>query len=131
LSLFVDTSAILAILNAADQKHARAGSTYRNLLETAEPLISTNYIILETVALLQSRLGISAVVTFQKDILPTLDVEWLTKESHEAAMTALLTASRRKLSLVDCTSFLTMRKRGLSRVFAFDAHFAEHGFEQI
>jgi predicted nucleic acid-binding protein len=42
---------------------------------------------------------------------------------------ALLAANRRLLSLVDCTSFQTMRLRGISRVFTFDHHFKEYGFE--
>jgi len=129
LTTFVDTSAIL--LNAADEEHSRAAATYRNLLETGEPLFSTNYILVETIALLQRRLGIAAVSTFQSDILPTLDVEWLTEESHQAAMADLLAASRRRLSLVDCSSFLVMKRRGITRAFAVDPHFGEHGFQQI
>src|SRR6185295_12707103 len=113
------------------EEHSRAAATYRELLEAGEPLISTSYVLVETIALLQRRLGIDAVSTFQTDILPTLEVEWLTEESHQAAMAALLAAARRRLSLVDCSSFLIMRRRGVTRAFAVDPHFGEHGFEQI
>lgn len=34
-------------------------------------------------------------------------------------------------SLVDCTSFVVMKRLGLSRAFAFDAHFVERGYELI
>lgn len=44
---------------------------------------------------------------------------------------ALLAASRRKLSLVDCVSFEIMRTLGIKTVFAFDLHFAEQGFKSI
>jgi uncharacterized protein len=96
VSTFVDTSAILAILNAADEEHSRAAAAYRNLLETREPLVSTNYVLVETIALLQRRLGLAAVSSFQSAILPTLDIEWLTEASHQAAVTALLAESRRR-----------------------------------
>jgi predicted nucleic acid-binding protein len=35
------------------------------------------------------------------------------------------------LSLVDCTSFRTMRRRRVRWVFAFDHHFVEEGFETL
>lgn len=131
MSVFVDTSAILAILNSAEEAHERASSTYRRLLEMEEHLVSTNYVILETVALLQRRIGIAAVWRFQSDILPTLVVDWLSREDHEEAMKSLLMAARRRLSLVDCSSFVVMRRRGIREAFAFDGHFSEHGFQEI
>lgn len=131
MSVFVDTSAILAILNSAEEAHERAGRTYRRLLETEEHLVSTNYVVLETVALLQRRIGIAAVRKFQDDILPTLDVVWLTSEDHETAMELLLKIAQRRLSLVDCSSFVVMRRRGIRGAFGFDGHFSEHGFQEI
>jgi predicted nucleic acid-binding protein len=47
---------------------------------------------------------------------------------HEAAIAALLAAGRRQLSLVDCSSFELMRRREVSRAFAFDRHFREQKF---
>jgi len=35
------------------------------------------------------------------------------------------------LSLVDCVSFEVMRRIGMNRVFCFDPHFEEHGFEVL
>ena len=131
MTTFVDTSAFLALLNAADKEHPRAGPLYQQFVDAEESLITTNYVILETIALLQRRLGMAAVATFQDDILPTLNIEWLTEEVHTQAITALIAASRRRVSLVDWTSFVVMRQMGLIRVFAFDSHFPEHGFEQI
>ena len=46
-------------------------------------------------------------------------------------MTALLTANRRQLRLVDCVSFLGMRQLNLKTAFAFDRDFNEQGFETL
>ncbi len=35
------------------------------------------------------------------------------------------------LSLVDCCSFESMRRRGIRTAFAYDAHFAQQGFELL
>ena len=50
---------------------------------------------------------------------------------HEAAVEAVLTAGKRKLSLVDCVSFQVLRQLGVQAVFCFDEHFREQGFEVI
>jgi uncharacterized protein len=60
--------------------------------------------------------------------VPLLNVYWVQPERHNLVVTALLSANRRQLSLVDCTSFVVMRELRIDRVFAFDHHFAEQGF---
>jgi uncharacterized protein len=82
-------------------------------------------------ALLQARLGVQAVRAFHDSALPVLQVRRITLADHEAATQAFLTAGRRRLSLVDCTSFQLMRRLGATRVFAFGRHFAEQGFEVL
>ncbi|HEX7183968.1 MAG TPA: PIN domain-containing protein [Thermoanaerobaculia bacterium] len=131
MTTFVDTSALLAALNSADEHHQRAGAALRILIESDEVLISTNYIVVETFAVAQRRLGMEAVHTLQRDFIPLLQVLWIDEESHDSSMAAFLTASRRRLSLVDCSSFEIMRRSGVRRAFAVDGHFEEHGFEQI
>ena len=46
-------------------------------------------------------------------------------------MEALLVVNHRKLSLVDCASFETMRRLGIQKVFTFDRHFADQGFQVL
>lgn len=98
---------------------------------SATGLICNNYILVETFSLVQQRLGMDAVRVFQEDILPLINIEWIDAETHKSGVSALLAASRRKLSLVDCVSFETMRTFGIKIVFAFDPHFAEQGFKCI
>lgn len=69
------------------------------------------------------------VRTFSQDMLPVVEVRSIGPELHASAMLPLLTANRRKLSLVDCANFLAMRAGGIRRAFAFDQHYREQGFE--
>ena len=48
-----------------------------------------------------------------------------------AAMTALIAAARRDISIVDWASFEIMRRRGVHEVFTFDQHFREQGFSPL
>ncbi len=131
MSVFLDTSALLAVLDADEAPHSRVDAIWRRLLGERRPLVTTNYVLVETVALAQSRLGLDATRALQQDVVPVLRVIWVTAEVHQAAMTALVTAGRRRLSLVDCVSFEVMRREGLEEAFALDRHFAEQGFRLV
>jgi uncharacterized protein len=87
--------------------------------------------LVEAFALVQHRLGLEAVRTLQEDLLPLVRVHWVSEADHRAGVTALLTANRRQLSLVDCVSFLVMRQLTLKTAFAFDRDFNEQGFETV
>jgi len=131
MSTFVDTSAFLAVLDASDTNHGRARRRWRALVEAEETLVCTSYVLLETFALLQSRLGQAAARAFQEDVVPWLAVAWIDKDAHAEAVAALLISGRRRLSLVDCASFEVMRRTGLKRAFGYDRHFAEQGFQLL
>lgn len=129
MTCFVDTSAFFAVLDADDRNHVRATVEWRSLLaDVRTVLVTTNYVLVETLALLQHRLGLVAVQTFDEDIYPLLRVEWMSESNHRSGMSGVLSARRRGLSLVDCVSFDTMRRLGVQHAFAFDVHFAEQGF---
>ncbi len=87
--------------------------------------------VVETVALLQCRLGLGAVRLFLTEMLPVAVVLWVTEEVHRLALGDLLVTDRRDLSLADHVSFTLMRHRGVNRVFAFDTHFAHAGFRCV
>jgi len=127
--ILIDTSAFLAVLDKDDTNHSTAKKLWHELLHSESVFISNNYILVESFALIQRRLGMEAVRVFQEDILPLINIEWIDKETHKSGMSALLASSKRKLSLVDCVSFETMRTLGIKTVFAFDPHFSEQGFK--
>ncbi len=129
--LFVDTSALLAVMDGGDFFHPKALEGWKQWLTEDVVLVSSNYVILETTALLQRRIGMEAVALFYEDILPVIQVEWVVPDIHRSAVAALLAARRQDLSLVDCTSFELMRRLGLRTAFSFDWHFAEQGFEVL
>lgn len=128
MSVFVDTSAFLAIVNETDVRHQQASQIWAELVEMERVLFTTNYVILETISLIQKRLGMSHLGKFVVNTLPFLDVEWVTEEVHRESIETLLTANRRQLSFVDCVSFVAMRRANLNTAFAFDRHFNEQGF---
>jgi len=129
--IFVDTSAIFSALSRSDENYQSARSQWVKLLTGDEPLMTSNYVLVETTALLARRLGFQAVRVFETEFSGALEVVWVDEQVHRLAVGALLTAGQRDLSLVDCVSFELMRQLALSTAFAYDAHFLRQGWTCI
>jgi predicted nucleic acid-binding protein len=127
--IFVDTSAFLAVLDSSDHNHSTALQRLQYLVANHIPMMTSNYVVVETCALLQRRIGLSALRVFREEVLPAVDVKWVSERQHEIGLVSLVRSDRRKLSLVDCVSFEMMRDSDLRSAFAFDKHFSGEGFE--
>ncbi len=73
---FVDMSALYAVLDRDDANHDVARQTWDRLLQSPEALMTHNYVLVETAAIVQNRLGMPAVRAFQERIVPILQVHW-------------------------------------------------------
>ena len=77
MSVFVDTSALYAVLDADDDQHSRAIAEWHRLVRGTFSLVTTSYVLVETTALIQHRLGVDAARALDQDIRPVLRVEWI------------------------------------------------------
>ena len=130
--VFVDTSALYAALDSTDANGPTATTIWARLLNDVEvgtlELFTHSSVIVESVALVQRRLGIAATRVLLDEFVRSMTVVWVDAELHARATTALLAASRRDVSLVDWTSFEVMREHTVDVAFAFDDDFANQGF---
>jgi predicted nucleic acid-binding protein len=133
--VFVDTSALYAVLDRSDERHVEASTLWLRLLDALElgtaQLVTHGSILVEVTALVQRRLGMDAVRVLLDDVIALMDVVWVDSDLHERATTALLAAGARQISLVDWTSFETMRRLGIEEAFAFDDDFVQRGFSVL
>jgi predicted nucleic acid-binding protein len=130
-AVFADTSALLALLDAKDQNHARAERAFATLRSRRASLASTTFVLVETYALVGRRLGLDAVRSFRADFAPLIDVVWVDAALHDAGLDLLLERRKRLLSLVDAVSFVTMRQQHIDEAFAFDPDFEQEGFSLV
>ena len=130
MTLFVDTSALYALLDHDDPNHQSAKAFWSNLSEDEMP-VTHNYVLLETCALIQRQLGIEALQSLVDEVLQPISTMFVDEELHRTAVATVLAARRREVSLVDRVSFEVMRRLSVATAFAFDAHFAEFGFQAL
>jgi len=125
--IFLDTSAVYALADKADPNHVAAYTKFGLALKSGETFLLHNYILAESVALLQARLGVQSAILFLNEA-KAFEVEWVDSTLHQEAKEELERIGRRGISFVDCTSFVVMRRRGVQTVLAFDPDFHHQGF---
>jgi predicted nucleic acid-binding protein len=129
--VFADTSALYALLVRDDSMHAHARRCFSHFSKQAVQLLSSSFVLVETMALLQRRVGLEAVRDFNARITPLIEILWVDGEWYNRAMQRLLLHQKRILSLVDCLSFEIMEARAITVAFTYDRYFEEYGFSRI
>jgi uncharacterized protein len=124
---FVDTSVLLPFLDRDDDRHGQAVAAMTPVL-TERRAVTHNYVVVEAEALVERRLGSAVARRLMQDVLPRIEVAWITPELHDRAVESHLADLRRRTSLVDHVSFAVMRERGIGEALALDGHFREAGF---
>lgn len=125
VSLFVDTSVWYAVADKRDGGNARA----KSILDTDEPLVMTDHVLVETWMLLERRLGHRVAETFWEGLRTSgATVESVGIADLEVAWSIGQTFSDQEFSMIDRTSFAVMERLGIHRVASLDAHFAIYRF---
>ena len=128
MKIFADTSGLFALLVKNDYMHVRAKLNFAYFAKHRVRLLTSSFVLVETTALLQRRVGLAAVHDFQLKIIPLLDIIWVNGDWYTRAIQRLFALNNRNISLVDCLSFEIMESREITHAFSFDRHFPENGF---
>lgn len=129
MTLFVDTSGILALVDRDDAAHADVVEAFA--LGRAEELVTHAYVVIETMAVARRRFGAALAADIIDRVLPALTITAVDGELHAAAMAAFREAVESSVSLVDRTSFAFMRRERIDRAIALDTDFRTAGFETL
>jgi predicted nucleic acid-binding protein len=124
--IFIDTSAIYALASRSDPNHSKAKAKFSAIIESNVPLLTHNYVLVETLALLQRRLGLESAIRFESENR-WFEIVWVTADVHAEA-TRRWNLGTRGVSFVDHVSFLVMQLRRVTTAFAFDDDFRDAGF---
>jgi uncharacterized protein len=127
MSVFVDTSALYALLDEGDAHHVEASDALRRLV--GAELVTHAFVVVETCALIGRRLPWPASERLIDGVLPVIDVRSVDADLYAAAMSAYRRSASAGVSLVDHASFAMMRLLGIRRAFAYDDDFTREGFE--
>ena len=108
--------------------HVKAKHNFAYFSRHRVQLLTSSFVLVETIALLQRRVGLESVHDFQLKIMPLLEVIWVSGDWYTRAIQRLFALNNRNISLVDCLSFEIMESREIRHAFTFDQHFPQNGF---
>jgi predicted nucleic acid-binding protein len=126
--IFADTSGFFALLVKNDDMHDRAKRHFEYFARHRAQLLTSSFVLVETAALLQRRVGLTAIHDFQSKVIPLLEIIWVNGDWYTRAIQRLFALNSRNTSLVDGLSFEIMESREITHAFSFDKHFVENGF---
>lgn len=131
--LFTDTAGWMACADQNDPAHVVAVQTRDRWLESGGRLLTTDYIIDETLTLLRMRLGLSATEMWwaQVEGSTLLRWEWIGIERIDRAREIFFRFRDKDYSFTDCTSFVVMKELRLNQALTTDRHFGQMGFETL
>jgi hypothetical protein len=131
MKIFVDTSAWLALNDRNDQYHSEAVSKLKNVTKQKIELITSEYVVDESITIIRYRVSHKAAVVFGDSLMNStiVTVADITEEERFRAWMLFKKYDDKELSFTDCTSFALMNKLKLRKAFAFDDHFKQIGFE--
>jgi predicted nucleic acid-binding protein len=124
-----DSSAVLAFLDADDEDHERALDAANRIVAERRPSFVTNYLEVETHALLLRKLG--RVIARQWLLAGGLPVLRVLPREEERARSILATHLDKDWSLCDAISFAVLEARDVRVAFSFDRHFRQYGRVEV
>lgn len=128
-SVFVDTSAFVALRNEAEVEHGRARATLAELVSDGVALFTSNYVFAETYTALMVRVGRGEAIEWGRRFRASGAIELvrLDEDVESAAWEILERHDDKRWSYVDATSFALIERDGGNEAFAFDVHFGQRG----
>lgn len=124
--IFTDSGAWFASVVPWDANHAAAVAW---LKQNREPLLTTDYLIDETLTLLRVRMEKARAAALGEQLFGgrLAAIYFLTENDIRAAWDVFRDYADKEWSFTDCTSKVVMEGLRLTTAFSFDKHFRQFG----
>lgn len=131
--VFVDTWAWFALVDQGDSSHDRVTVEIESLLKNSCKLVTTNYVLHESLTLIRYKINHISSVKFWDLILrfektKLLQIIRVAQSQEQKALSIFRSYHDQKFSVVDCCSFVVMQELKISEVISNDKHFSVMGF---
>jgi predicted nucleic acid-binding protein len=130
---FVDSGAWIALALSRDPLHARAREQWDMLLGAGAKLHTSVPVVIETFTFLDRSATRDVALTWKEWIYKSGKIKILAcelRDLHES-WEYFRRAELHKLSAVDATSFVIMKRARIRLAYTFDHHFAVLGFRLV
>lgn len=132
-AVFVDTAGWMACADESDPACKSACAARDAALEQGSVLVTTDYVIDETLTLIRLRLGLAAAKAWWVQIEGSsrLRWEWIGAARAERARSLFFRYRDKHYSFTDCTSFIVMQELKVKQALTTDRHFQQMSFDVL
>lgn len=132
-AVFVDTGGWMACADGSDPAHVACTAARDATLEAGRLLITTDFVVDETLTIIRIRLGLKAANAWWQQIDGSARLRWERVETDrfERARNLFFQYRDNDLSFTDWTSVAVMRELRLTTVITTDDHFRQVGFDVL
>jgi predicted nucleic acid-binding protein len=130
MTTFVDTGVWYASVVPSDPRHTDVMAWHRS---NHWPLVTTDYVIDETLTLLRGRGERNRALALGRHFfdLAGVGIHYLTESDLRLAWQVFSKYPDRDWSFTDCTSRVVIEQLHIKRALTFDQHFSEFGLTAI
>lgn len=132
-ALFVDTAGWMACADSGDPAHGGCCGARDGALEAGQMLVTTDFVVDETLTLIRLRLGADAAETWWEQVDRSARLRWerIDSDRFEKARQLFFQYRDKDFSFTDCTSFVVMREIRVTHTMTTDRHFRQMGFQVL
>jgi predicted nucleic acid-binding protein len=132
-SVFVDTAALIALLNPRDLLQPQALSVLRSLRRQKTRLVTTEFVLLEVADAFSAPAVRARTMAFIDGLRREPDVRIVPVDPGLFAEGWTLYCRRpdKAWGLTDCISFAVMTREAIGQAFTSDHHFEQAGFAKL
>lgn len=127
--VFIDTSALLTLLDRADPRHQAARDCLVGLADA--DLVTHGYVVAESLAVARRRFGVDGAIALIDDLMPAIEVLAVDPTVHAAALSRYRSSLPSGTSFVDQISFELIEREDIETAFVLDDDFVAAGIRLI
>jgi predicted nucleic acid-binding protein len=132
-SIFVDSSAWVALADKRDQFHPKAVSAMPAIVSSSKELLTSNLVLAETCNIILHDLGMGPMLEFIERLNASPKIRTIYSQEHQEkeAVKILKKYHDQDFSYTDAVSFALMDSYKVNKAFCFDRHFMIVGFQTV
>ena len=132
-TVFADTNYLVALLDPKDNLHEKARQISASLPPSR--IVTTDFVLTEMLRLFSDdgedfrQVAVRTATQLRND--PNSEVIPASRALFDRALDVYASHKDKKWDLVDCSSFVTMREKGITEALTHDEHFVQMGFRAL
>ena len=129
--VFVDTNVYVALRNTKDTTHQKAIQILNYLIDKGVKIYTSSDVIGESLTVISKIMGKAEAKGFLSDVQTMSNIIFVDEIAHKETQKYFFRVKSNKISFIDCSNVVIMKKYKIKYIFSFDEDFKKMGVELL